>query len=68
MQRVNVSGSGLLLLEGICYLNKDKGNCGVSVYGAALIPSPFKDPTYGTLIDSWQHMEEGGVGAFGVFL
>lgn len=52
VQKTSVSGSGLSLLEGICYLSTDKGNCGVSVYGAALIASPLKDPTYGTLIDS----------------
>lgn len=59
MQKASVSGSGLSLLEGICYLSRDKGNCGVSVYGAALIASPLKDPTYGTLIDSWQHTQGG---------
>lgn len=52
MQKVSVSVSGLSLLEGICYLSGDKGNCGVSVYGAGLIASPLKDHTYGTLIDS----------------
>lgn len=51
MQKASVSGSGLSLWEGICYLCKDKGNCGVSVYVAVLIASPLKDPTYGTLID-----------------
>lgn len=32
--------------------HRDKRNCGVSVYGLALIASPLKDPTYGFLIDS----------------
>lgn len=35
-----------------CYLSADKGDCGVSVYSAAPIASPLKDPTYGVLIDS----------------
>lgn len=52
MQKASVPGSGLSPSEGICYLGGDKGSCGVSVYGAALIASPLKDPTYGTLIDS----------------
>lgn len=59
MQKASVFGSGLSLWEGICYLCKDKGNCGVSVYGAELIASPLKDPTYGTLIDSWQRTQWG---------
>lgn len=59
MQRVSVSASSLSLLEGICYLSRDKGDCGVSVYSAVLIASPLKDPTYSTLIDNWQHTEGG---------
>lgn len=64
-EKASVSGSGLLLLEGICYLSRDKGNCGVSVYGAALIASPLKDPTYGTLIDSCKHTQRGLLEWFG---
>jgi len=54
MQRPGMSGSGLSLAgEGGSVISApDKGNCGVSVYGAALIASRLKDPTYGTLIDS----------------
>lgn len=52
MWRVSVSASSLSLLEGICYLSRDKGHCGVSVYSAVLIASQLKDPTYGTLIDN----------------
>lgn len=59
MQKASVSASSLSLLEGICYLGIDKGNRGVSVYRAALIASLLKDPTYSTLIDSWQHTEGG---------
>lgn len=52
MRRASVSASSLSLLEGICYLSRDKGDCGVSVYSAALIASPLNDPTYGALIDN----------------
>lgn len=41
-----------LLWASLGYLGVDKGNCGVSVYGAALIASLLKHPTYGTLIDN----------------
>lgn len=48
-----------LAVRGDLLSHGDKGNCGVSVYGPVLIASPLKDPTYGTLIDSWQHTQGG---------
>lgn len=41
-----------LAVGGDLLSHRDKGNCGVSVYGPVLIASPLKDPTYGVLIDS----------------
>lgn len=55
---------GPLTVWGDLLSHRDKGNCGVSAYGPAPIASPLKYPTYGTLIDSWQHTQGGLLDCF----